>query len=429
MATTSLDRVLDRLRLALAPADGVAPTDGQLLARFAAARDQDAFAALVARHGALVLGVCRRVLGHEQDAEDAFQATFLVLARKAGSIGWADTAGPWLYEVANRTALEARAVVRRRRARETQVEVIPQPAVPEGEPLDWRPLLDQELCRLPKKYRGAVVLCELQGRTRREAAAELGIPEGTLSSRLATARRLLAQRLARRGLALPAAGLAALGGSTASAAVPITLAGSTIKSAVLVAVGLAGEAPAAVLMKGVLRAMFLTKLKLAAGLVMVATALGAGGFAYQAGRPAQAQADSPGARPKDDLEALKRENELLRLNVQLILEKVRAQEAELRALKDQKTTVQSWNSASMRGAFSAPPWDRADPNWFRDARAEWARRAAGPIPDPVKQAEAALKAYQSARDREGRRRAADALEKATKRLREQLKDPPAAPRK
>jgi RNA polymerase sigma factor (sigma-70 family) len=420
MATTGLDSILDYLRQTLAPADRLRSTDRELLARFAAAGDEAAFAELVARHGAMVLGVCLRVLRHEQDAEDAFQAAFLVLARKAGSIRWGETAAPWLHEVAHRTALEARAVISRRRTREVQVEVMPQPVVPPGESHDWGPVLDQELRRLPEKYRGAIVLCELQGRTRRDAAAELGVPEGTLSSRLATARRMLAQRLARRGLALPAAALAALGAGTASAGVPEALSRATVKGAILVAVGLASEAPATVLMKGVLRAMLFTKLKLAAGVVMVATALGAGGFAYQAGRPGTAQADPPGARAKDDLEALKRENELLRLNVQVLLEKVRAQETEVRALKDrQGVEMKNWNASSLRGTLTPPPWEQATIHWFGTLRPGALR-----VPDPVKEAEAALKAYQAARDTQARRRAADALEKATKQLREQLKDSP-----
>ncbi len=206
MATAGLNKVLDHLRKALAPPDD-GLTDSELLARFVAVRDEAAFAALVARHGPMVLGACRRLLHHEQDAEDAFQATFLVLARKASSQPWSHTAGPWLHQVANRVAMEARAVNARLRARERQVEEMPHPEVGPAEPQDWRALLDEELDRLPEKYRTAVVLCELEGRSRKEAAGLLGLAEGTLSWRLATARKMLARRLARLGPALSAPAL------------------------------------------------------------------------------------------------------------------------------------------------------------------------------------------------------------------------------
>src|SRR5262249_30985349 len=151
----------------------------------------------------------------------AFQAVFLVLARRAASTRWGDTVGPWLFEVATRTAREAWSVAARRRARERQAEAMPHPQAPPPQPDDWRPPLDAELRRLPAKYVSAVVLCDLEGRSRAEAARLLGLPEGTLSSRLAAARKMLAGRLARRGLALSAGGLAAsLSGGAASAAVP-----------------------------------------------------------------------------------------------------------------------------------------------------------------------------------------------------------------
>ncbi|MBX9583076.1 MAG: sigma-70 family RNA polymerase sigma factor, partial [Gemmataceae bacterium] len=178
------------LRLA---ADG--PADRDLLARFAQDRDEDAFAELVRRHGPMVLAVARRVTGSPEDAEDAFQAAFLVLARRAGQVGRPDLLGNWLYGVAYRTALEARKA--RRRVKEQAVPDAPEPAAPDDppaahDPADLRRVIDEELAALPEKYRAAVVLCELQGLGRREAAARLGVPEGTLSSRLAHARKLLA---------------------------------------------------------------------------------------------------------------------------------------------------------------------------------------------------------------------------------------------
>src|SRR5262249_51181418 len=155
-----------------------------------------AFAALLRRHGPMVLGVCRRLVSNASDAEDAFQATFLVLARKAASVVPRELVGNWLYGVAYRTALKAEALSARRRAVERQVEAVPDPPTsPEQVGRDLRPLLDRELERLPAKYRVPVVLCDLEGRTRREVAGQLGIPEGTLSSRLAAARKLLAGRL------------------------------------------------------------------------------------------------------------------------------------------------------------------------------------------------------------------------------------------
>src|SRR5262249_54392705 len=196
--------------LASSPGGGGAELDdGQLLERFVACRDEPAFEALVHRHGPMVLGVCQRLLGNHHDAEDAFQATFMVLAKKAATVRPRGMVGHWLYGVACRTALEARVAAARRRARGKGYAMTRTPATP----IEWddlRPVLDEELQRLPEKYRAAVVLCELEGKSRKEAARLLGIPEGTLSSRLATARRRLARRLARRGLDLSAAALATL---------------------------------------------------------------------------------------------------------------------------------------------------------------------------------------------------------------------------
>src|SRR4051794_21714745 len=180
MATGQSNGVIRHLRrVALLP-DGGGMTDAQLLECFLTARDEAAFAALVRRHGPMVLGVCRRVLRHDHDAEDAFQAAFLVLARRAATIRQRELLGNWLYGVAYRAALEVRA---RRRPRERQVSDMPEPRVADGADVgaELRPVLDEELNRLPEKFRVAVVLCDLEGRTRREAARQLGIPEGTLS--------------------------------------------------------------------------------------------------------------------------------------------------------------------------------------------------------------------------------------------------------
>lgn len=184
--------------------------DADLLARFAASRSAAAFAELVRRHGALVLGVCRRVTRHPQDAEDAFQATFLVLAQKADTLRNAALLGNWLYGVAYRVAWRARRAATRRRAREVTMSNPPDaPAAPAASV--WSelvPVLDEELAALPAHYREAIVLCDLRGATREDAAVALGVPEGTLSSRLANGRKKLAARLTKRGITLSVPALA-----------------------------------------------------------------------------------------------------------------------------------------------------------------------------------------------------------------------------
>jgi RNA polymerase sigma factor (sigma-70 family) len=284
-------------------------TDGQLLECFVIRRDEAAFAALVRRHGPMVLGVCRRVLGHVQDAEDAFQAAFLVLARKAASVGQRELVGNWLYGVAYRTALDARTAATRRRTRERQVNAMPEPEAGDGADVwsDLRPLLDRELNRLPDKYRVPVVLCDLEGRTRRDVARQLGIPEGTLSGRLTTARRTLARRLARQGLALSGGALtAALTQGAASACVPSPLVASTARAAVGVVAGGAAAtvvpARVAALAEGAVRAMYLTKLKTAAALLLVGIAVGAGLLAHQ-----PTAAEQPGAKAAEKQQATRPE--------------------------------------------------------------------------------------------------------------------------
>jgi RNA polymerase sigma factor (sigma-70 family) len=247
--------------------------DDELLGRFVSGRrdeaGEDAFAALVERHGPMVLGVCRRVLGDRHEAEDAFQATFLVLARKAGAIARRERLANWLHGVASRTALDARARADRRRARQRKASGMAavQTGPDEGpERIELRAILDEELARLPDSYRGPVILCELDGLSRQAAARRLGIPEGTLSSRLSRAKGLLRHRLARRGLAPSAIALeAALAHEARALIVPPALAGSTIEAAARVAAGasLAGAASASVviLTQGALKAMLLAKIK------------------------------------------------------------------------------------------------------------------------------------------------------------------------
>jgi RNA polymerase sigma factor (sigma-70 family) len=223
----------------LVAAVGEHRTDAALVADFLRHADQDAFAELVRRHGPMVLGLCRRFLGRTPDADDAFQATFLVLVRRARRTDWRESLGPWLYGVAVRTARKARSARLRRLAAERQVSpMTPEPATRPREPDDLAAVLDEELAAIPEVYRAPLVLCELQGASRADAARELGLREGTLSSRLARGRRLLRDRLARRGVAPALA---------APAAVPAELTAATARHAAAVLSRATGAVPAAIL--------------------------------------------------------------------------------------------------------------------------------------------------------------------------------------
>jgi RNA polymerase sigma factor (sigma-70 family) len=180
------------------------PADRELLERFVRWQDQAAFAALVERHGPMVLGVCRRVLRHTQEAEDAFQATFLILARKAGAIAQPELLANWLYGVATRTARKAHSGIVRRTQMERQAPMAADRLLDEADHSDLLDRLDQELDRLPYKYRAALVLCYLEGLTNEEAAHRLGWPTGSISYRLARGREMLRERLDPRGIAPPA---------------------------------------------------------------------------------------------------------------------------------------------------------------------------------------------------------------------------------
>jgi RNA polymerase sigma factor (sigma-70 family) len=283
-------RVIESLLLR----DDAGATDGQLLERYLRQRDERAFAALVHRHAPMVWGVCRRALANDPDAEDAFQATFLVLVRKAKSIRPRELVGNWLHGVARRVALAARRGQAQHRQRERQVAGLPEPAAAERDAQqELHALLDQELCRLPEKYRIAILLCDLAGRTRKDVARQLGIPEGTLSGRLTRGRALLARRLARYGLAVSAAALI-----QPATAAPATVVAATIR----VAMGSAALVPARVtiLVEGVLKAMFINKLRLATLVVLAAAllgaAVGAGGWGFATG--AGENAGQAGQAPK-----------------------------------------------------------------------------------------------------------------------------------
>jgi RNA polymerase sigma factor (sigma-70 family) len=303
-------------RITDAGAEGA--SDGQLLERFARQRDEAAFTALLERHGPMVLGVCRRILHDPHDAEDAFQATFLVLAHKARSIGRPQAIASWLYRTAQRTALRAKFQRSRRRAHESVLDDLPAPETTED--LAWhelRPTLDDEVNRLPRKYRDAVVHCYLQEKTYTEAAKALGLAAGTVSSRLARARDILRKRLLRRGLTLSSSLLVVLLSRQAlSAAVPSALRDATTQAALRLLAGqttLAAATPAvATLTEGVLHAMFLTKLKIATLLVLGAVCTGSAVFIYNStagGLPGPAPAEKIASdAPKPDGEKNANEN-------------------------------------------------------------------------------------------------------------------------
>jgi RNA polymerase sigma factor (sigma-70 family) len=283
-----MNRLMCHLRRAI-QTEEPRPSDGELLACFIERREETAFAALLRRHGPMVLGVCQRILRNPHDADDAFQATFLVLVRKADSVSPREAVGNWLYGVAYRTALEARTRIARQHARERELV---DTYCPERHDDCWPELqavLDRELHRLPDKYRLAVVLCDVEGRSRKEVARQLAIPEGTLSSRLATARKKLSARLTRVGFTLTSVALASLLAENAAMAfVPPALFHSTTKAAVLLAAQhtlAAGVVSATVtaLTEGVVKTMFVAKIKTAMMVVCSVTVLGlgTGGVLYQ----------------------------------------------------------------------------------------------------------------------------------------------------
>src|SRR5436309_8156953 len=232
MPAASLSHVLRHLRT-LSQAQATRDlNDGELLERFRVHREETAFALLVQRHGPMVLGVCRRMLADVHAAEDAFQATFLVLVRKAASIRKWDTVASWLHGVTRRIAVKARLRTARDRALERRSL-----AMPRAEPceeLTWhelRAVLDEELEQLPEKYRTPLVLCGLEGKTHEQAARELGCPKSSLSSRLVRARELLRTRLTRRGITLSAAAFAGVLAEKATASVPALLTIATVRAA------------------------------------------------------------------------------------------------------------------------------------------------------------------------------------------------------
>ena len=258
--------------------------DVQLLDRYVGENDEGAFETLVTRHGPMVWGVCKRVLGNHQDAEDAFQATFLILARRAPSIRPREMLGNWLYGVAYRTASKARSTRFKRNARETTVNELPEPIVgARNVHDDLGDRLDHELTRLPEKYRVPIILCDLQEKSHKDAAILLGWPIGTVSGRLSRGRTLLAKRL-RRDEPTPSGSALALllSPDIFLASLPHGLVDSTSKAAGLIALSRSAtlgvvSTQVAVLTEGVLKSMFMTKIKIATIVVVSGFALFAGG--------------------------------------------------------------------------------------------------------------------------------------------------------
>ena len=285
--TSPIGRFIRRLSVAHLVA---AAPDDELVERFAVHREEAAFTALVRRHGPLVLAVCRRVLIDPHAADDCFQETFLVLARKAGSLKRPGALGPWLYGAATRTALKARARAARRLRCERRASVAEAVARPDG--LAWRELrskLDAAIAGLPEKYRDPFVLHHLEGLSVAEVARRLGCPQGTASARLARAKERLRARLARQGLVWCTGTLAtALTQGAASAAVPAPLAAGTVQAAMLIAAGEAVRAlsaPAAALITGGFPVMSMSKVKVALGFLLTVSALGVGVGVSQHARP------------------------------------------------------------------------------------------------------------------------------------------------
>jgi len=283
MATSAATTVLHFLRHVITLRAADASSDGELVQRYARQRDEEAFTELLRRHGPMVLGVCRRLLSNSADADDAFQATFLVLVRKAGSLGRPASVAAWLHGVACRTALKVRGEAAKRSLREREAAAMSAScATDESIWHDFRPLLDEEIARLPVRYRVPFVLCHLEGKTNEEAARQLDCPKGTVLSRLSRARERLRARLTKRGITLSAAALAALvTGPELCASVPTVLAQATTQAAAAFAAGGMIAAPLLTLTEGVLHAMFAAKLKFAATVLFGVTLItGAGTYGF-----------------------------------------------------------------------------------------------------------------------------------------------------
>ncbi|HTU91970.1 MAG TPA: efflux RND transporter periplasmic adaptor subunit [Gemmataceae bacterium] len=303
MARHNLSALVRYLRQLAGSAQGDGASDAELLERYVRCRDEAAFELLLWRHGAMVFNVCRRILPREQDAEDAFQATFLAFVRKAGSISRRGSVAAWLYKVAYRIALAAKARAQKTAAREKpDSETLAAAIAPEPSWAELRPILDEEVNRLPERLRRPIVLCYLEGKSNEEAARQLGCPAGTIYSRLARGGEMLRRCLQRRGVTLSVAALtAALAAHVVEAMPAAALLATTLRSALLFAAGQTANGvsvKAAALAEGVLRTMFVTKLKLMALMVLVVSvAAGVWTYGRTAAPQAEAKAENPPPKP------------------------------------------------------------------------------------------------------------------------------------
>jgi RNA polymerase sigma factor (sigma-70 family) len=295
-ASATLGGFLRRLKRAMAAEALVARSDHELVGQFLASHDETAFQAILHRHGPMVFRVCRRVLSQEQDVEDAFQATFLVLAREAQAIRKQASLASWLHGVAYRAALKARSHAARRRECEARAEG-PAPTAPLPDEVSWKELrsvLDEELTRLPEKLRAPLVLCYLEGLTQDEAAQQLGWSKSTCRRNLERGRDLLGARLARRGITLSAALLAPLLSGSEAAAVPAALVEATVRAALSDGPGRAAAARLITSLDGAAKPMLSNKLKVMTSVLLAGVLVGAGLLAHRANA-----ARRPGAQPED----------------------------------------------------------------------------------------------------------------------------------
>ena len=319
MASSRLDSVFQQLRRVVLVQDGAGLTDEQLLELFIAEKDHAAFEALVRRYSPMVFRVCLRIIRNHHDAEDAYQATFLLLARKAASLRARDMVANWLHGVALRSALKAKTLRVKKRERERPLGLADPAALPPDP--DLQSVIDLELSRLADVYRLPILLCDLEGKSIKRAAQQLGWPQGTVAGRLARGRKLLAKRSARHGLTLVGGAVALQ--TSASASVPPSLVALTVKAAGAI---VAGKAVAtgvistnvAVLMEGALTTMFLTKIKTVAAVALLAGAItlgaglatdGTGGAEQVMGNaseavPGRSEGGKKPSEPKTDLDRL-----------------------------------------------------------------------------------------------------------------------------
>lgn len=304
MATKAISGVIQQIHQTALRQESADLADGELLEWYVSRHDSAAFEVLVRRHGPTVMGVGRRILRNDADAADAFQATFLVLVRKAASIRPRGMVSHWLYGVARNTAMKAKAMNHTRRVKEQEAGAM---RIADGAEDAWQQdyaRVDEEMGRLPDKYRAPIVLCDLEGKTIREAARHLNWPQGTLATRLAQGRRMLARRLSKHGLALLGGVVATpVSHCAASASVPVPLISTASQAASLFGAGKAAtsdvvSATVIALTEGVLKTMLRSKLKVLVTALIVFVALaGSAGFLIQ---PAEAQKPSPAAVPEPE---------------------------------------------------------------------------------------------------------------------------------